>query len=150
METRRYEGIALLKDGTSQSDVARRLSVSRQAIHKWWRTYRDNGWRSLKHRKAPGRPRKFATHQRKCLLELLKKGASHFGYSTDLWTLGRITDLVKRHFGIALHRSHVHRILVASGWSCQKPVSRAIERNEGRIRQWVRTTWPALKKKPGS
>ena len=100
------------------------------------------------HRKTPGRPRTLTAEQRKDLLKLLGKGALNYGFPTDLWTLKRIAQLIRQEFGIAFHRSHVHRILVAEDWSCQVPKLQARERNKRKIRRWIRTTWHDAKKKP--
>jgi hypothetical protein len=32
------------------------------------------------------------------------------------------------------------------GWSCQRPTTRAIQRDEAAVQQWKRKTWPRLKK----
>ena len=42
--------------------------------------------------------------------------------------------------------SQVGRILKASGWSWQKPVHRASQRDEKVIRQWREERWPQIKK----
>ena len=42
----------------------------------------------------------------------------------------------------------VWKILRGLGWSPQRPVGRARERNEAAIRSWQRKTWPGIKKKP--
>ena len=34
------------------------------------------------------------------------------------------------------------------GWSCQRPVGRALERDEDKIRRWKQQRWPEIKKKP--
>ena len=36
----------------------------------------------------------------------------------------------------------------ATGWSCQRPVGRALERDEEKIRRWKQRRWPEIKKKP--
>jgi hypothetical protein len=44
----------------------------------------------------------------------------------------------------------VGRILKASGWSWQKPVHRATQRDEAAIRRWKEERWPALSCRSGS
>jgi len=148
LEERRYNGIVLLKKGFSQSEVARKLKVSRQAVHSWWKIYQRGGKRALRHRKSSGRPKKISDKMRRKLFLLLSQGAQHFGFVSDLWTLNRIVQLIKDQFDISLHRSHVHRILINGGWSCQKPIRKAAERDEKTIQWWIRIKWPAIKKKP--
>ncbi len=70
------------------------------------------------------------------------------GYETSLWSSGRVADLIEQEFGVRYHPGHVWKILVSPGWSCQRPVGRALERNEGAIRYWKKATWPASKKSP--
>jgi len=41
---------------------------------------------------------------------------------------------------------HVGRLMREAGWSRQKPVERASQRNEEAIRKWSQERWPALKK----
>jgi len=49
---------------------------------------------------------------------------------------------------VRYHSGHVWRILRSLGWSPQRPVGRAIERDEKAIAEWKRTKWPVIKKKP--
>ena len=64
-------------------------------------------------------------------------------------TLDRIAEVVRKQFGVRYHSGHVWWILRRKmGWSCQRPVGRARERNEEAIADWQDNIWPALKKKP--
>ena len=83
--------------------------------------------------------------------EALPAGPAAHGYKTALWTSAAllrrsIEDLT----GVGYHPGHVWRLLGASGFSCQRPERRAVERDEKAIRRWQRTDWPALKKRPGN
>jgi transposase len=81
------------------------------------------------------------------LVELLKRGPEALGYETPLWTCRRVAHLIEREFGVRYHPGHVWKILDGLGWSCQRPVGRARERNEAAIRHWKQKQWPATKKK---
>jgi len=59
----------------------------------------------------------------------------------------RVAHLIEDEFGVRYHRGHVWKILDDLGWSGQRPVGRARERNEEQIRRWRRVRWPAIKKK---
>jgi transposase len=99
-------------------------------------------------RSSPGRPPKLSQRQKERLLRLLAKGAFAHGYDTDLWTTGRIVEIIRLTFGTSYHRDHIGRLMRSLGWSCQRPKRRALERDEEAIRQWKRTTWVAVKKRP--
>jgi hypothetical protein len=45
------------------------------------------------------------------------------------------------------HPSQAWRMLRQLGWSCQRPVGRALERDEEKIRRWKQKRWPEIKKK---
>ncbi len=64
--------------------------------------------------------------------------------------LPRVAVLIEDLTGVAYHPGHVWRLLGASGFSCQRPERRAVERDEKAIRRWQRVEWPALKKRPGN
>jgi transposase len=82
------------------------------------------------------------------LVQLLKEGALGQGFATELWTLPRVGQLIEERFGRRYSESQVWRILIALGFSSQRPTCRALERDEGAIRRWKRVRWPALKKTP--
>ena len=83
------------------------------------------------------------------LKAILREGPEKAGFPNGLWTLGRISWVIKQQFGATFHSAQVWRILRHKlGWSCQRPIGRARERNEAGIRDWKENIWPALKKKP--
>src|SRR5574337_1233259 len=93
------------------------------------------------------RPPRLTARQRAKLLTLLLKGARAHGFSTDLWTLPRITTVITRTFGVTYHPAHVWRILRGEGWSCQKPERQARERDEAAVQRWRTERWPHIKKR---
>jgi transposase len=80
--------------------------------------------------------------------KLLAKGAEHFGFRGEVWTGKRVARLIKDELGVTYTPRHVGRILKAIGWSRQKPVERASQRNEVAIERWRTEKWLAVKKKP--
>jgi transposase len=90
-----------------------------------------------------------ATQMEKVIAGLLAGPTAH-GYKTNLWTLPRVAGLIEDLTGVRYHPGHVWRLLGASGFSCQRPERRAIERDEKAIGHWKQVEWPALKKKPAS
>src|SRR5712692_2063376 len=147
LERRRRRAIDLLNADASITDVARRLGCSHSSVILWRDAVRRRGPTALAARPAPGRPPKLTARQRARLPRWLAQGAIAWGFPTDLWTTGRIATLIRRRFGVTLHRAHVGRVLVALGWSCQKPERRAVERDEAAIARWKRYRWVAVKKK---
>lgn len=148
LEKRRLAAIRLWGRGLGNSDVARRLGVRRQTVVRWARQHREAGRKGLERTGPIGRPSRLSATQRKMLVAKLLVGPEALGYETPLWTCPRVADLIEREFGVSYHEAHVWKILRQLGWSPQRPTGRARERNEQKIREWKRKTWPALKKKP--
>ena len=146
LERRRRRAIDLLKAGASITEAARRLGCSHSSVILWRDAVRRRGLTALRAKPAPGRPPKLTARQRAKLPRLLLRGASAWGFETDLWTTRRIAGVIRREFGVSLHRAQVGRVLTALNWSCQKPERRALERDEAAIARWKRYRWTTLKK----
>lgn len=148
LERRRHRAIAFLKAGKNLSTVANAVGSSVSSVFRWWQAYRQHGQKGLQSKPTPGRPPKLSETQKKKLVTLLLKGACAAGYKTELWTLQRIAQVIEKHFGVQYHPSHVWKLLVSLGWSCQKPERRALQRDEKEIAHWKRYKWPHIKKSP--
>jgi len=147
LERRRMEAAELLKRGVSQSEVARRLRVHRQSVIRWARQLAQSGKAGLKKAGRAGRKPRLSSAQLKQIEHALKRGPQTLGYATGVWTASRVRELIEDLCGVRYHEAHVWRILRQLGWSCQRPTGRALERDEGAIRDWKRVAWPRIKKK---
>jgi len=128
--------------------VARAVKSSTSSVWRWRQAYRAEGWEGLRPRPIPGRPAKLSLSQKEKLLRILERGPVAAGYTTDLWTLRRVAQVIRRRFRVRYNPCHVWSILRKLGWSCQKPERRARERNEEEIDRWRRERWPDIKKRP--
>lgn len=146
-EGRRLRGIELLGGGWKQKDVAAALGVTPGAVSQWAKRVREGGIEALRRRKAPGGRPRLSPEQKALLPGVLEQGAESFGFRGDIWTCDRIGEVIRRTFGVSYHPSHVGRILKECGWSLQKPVRRATQRDEQAIARWKLERWPQVKKK---
>ena len=147
LQRRRMRAGRLLLGGMAQSEVARKVGVTRTTVSDWNRQVISGGLEALQ-RRPRGRPSGLDAQQRTDLVRLLKEGALAQGFATELWTLRRVGQLIEEKFSRRYSESQVWRILVSLGFSSQRPTSRALERDEGAIRRWKRVRWPELKKTP--
>jgi transposase len=139
--------VELLGQGLTQAEVARAVGVDARSVRRWKRDLRLGGRSALKAVPASGRPPRLSSGQRQRLERHLLKGAHAAGFATDLWTCPRVAEHIERTFGIRYHVDHVCRLLHQMNWSPQKPTRKAVERDEEGIAQWVKQSWPAIKKK---
>jgi transposase len=147
---RRMAAARLLRQGLSQSEVARRVGVHRQSVSRWARELKQSGVRGLRKAGRSGRPPKLSAAQLRDIEHALKGGPEALGYQTGLWTAGRVRELIEYRTGVRYHEDHVWRILRKLGWTCQRPTGRALERDEEAIRHWKKVYWPRIKKKPSA
>lgn len=146
LEQRRRHAIAMLKRGMKPALVAKTLRTSLVSVGRWRKACRIGGIEALTAKPVFGRPLKLSLAKRRRLAGLLLKGPIRHGFGTELWTLARVAEVIENHFGVSYHPSQVWRILLTLGWSCQKPESRARERDEVAIARWRRVDWPRIKK----
>lgn len=147
LERRRMEAVRLLREGLSQSAVARAVGVHRQSVSRWARELGATGVRGLRKAARTGRPAKLSAAQLRDLERALERGPEACGFASGLWTARRVRDLIEYRTGVRYHEDHVWRILRKLNWTCQRPSGRALERDEAAIRYWKRVRWPQLKKK---
>jgi transposase len=148
LEERRLLGARLLRQGVPQAEVARQVGVHRQSVSRWAEQLKQGGQRALKKAGRAGRKPRLNAADLQRIEHGLKRGPEALGYETSLWTTWRVAHLIEEECGIRYHPSQAWRILQQLGWSCQRPVGRALERNEAKIRQWKQKRWPEIKKKP--
>jgi len=102
----------------------------------------------LVHRMPPGRASRLSAEQKAQLVGLLEQGAEAHGFLGNVWTTKRVASVIKEAFGVRYHPAHMSRLLREIGWSVQKPIRRATQRNDTAIREWWTERWPALLVKP--
>ena len=148
LEERRLLGARLLRPGVHPAEVARQVGVHRQSVSRWAAQLKQGGVRALKKAGHAGRRARLRPEDLRRIERGLKRGPQALGYETSLWTSWRVAHLIEQECGVQYHASQAWRILRQLGWSCQRPVGRALERDEEKIRRWKQQRWPEIKKKP--
>jgi len=133
LQRRRLRAVELVQQGESPEDVARFLGCGRSSVYTWVKLARQGPEKLAAKPHAGPKPRLSAEQLRE-LEELLLEGPKAHGWRTELWTAGRVQEVVRRHFGLDYHPEHVRKIVKRKlGWTSQKPQRRARERDEAAI-----------------
>lgn len=148
LQRRRLKAATLFDKGLAPAEVARRFGVSCQSASRWHKAWAKGGKSALKKTPKAGRPPRLKPAEVADLKRSLKAGPGEHGFATELWTTERVAQVIQNRFGIQYHPDHVGRLLGQIGWSCQRPTTRAIQRDKKAIQRWKQVTWPRLKKKP--
>ena len=151
MEARRRAAAKLFSGGKlTQAEVARKLGVTRTSVHRWFHAWRKGGVTRLRGAGRAGRKPRLEAPDLQRLDKVLRAGARHHGFPTEIWTLPRVATVIQRTTGIEYHPGHVWKLLRNLGWSLQRPARQAKERDDEAIRIWVAKDWPRVKKTPGA
>jgi transposase len=149
-EMRRFRVPELKNEGCTNEEVAEALGVTKGTVTKWMKAAREFGERALPARPRKGSPPELTPEELAALPELLRLGATEYGFGEDLWTCERVAQVIDWEFGVKYHKRHVARLLKALNWTPQKPVVRDLRRDEGEIERWRKEVWPELKKRRGA
>lgn len=139
--------LELHEQGWSGQAIAAALGVTGGAISQWLKRARVGGREALRSHPPPGPTPKLTETQRAALPGVLAKGAEAYDFVGDVWTTKRIAAVIKRVFGVSYHPAHVSRLMRQLGWTVQKPITRASQRDEAQVAAWREETWPALSAK---
>ena len=149
LEARRLRAAELFAAGVTQAGVARQLEVSAQAVSVWHARWKAGGTDGLGSRGPSGPAPRLSDAQLATVEQALLDGAAANGFAGELWTLERIAVVIERLTGVQHHPAHVWALLRHRlGWSVQRPVRRAAERDQDAIDRWVKHDWPAIKQTP--
>jgi transposase len=149
LQARRLRAAELFAAGVHQAEVARQLGVSRQSVHLWHKRWQAEGTGGLRSRGPTGPAPRLSDSQLQRVEEALLKGPGANGFVGELWTLERIATVIERLTGVRHHPAWVWALLRHRlGWSVQRPVRRAAERDQDAIDRWVKERWPRILQTP--
>jgi transposase len=146
-ELRRRVVRAVVHDGVPQTEAARLFGVGRTSIHRWVKGYRRGGRKALAARKRGPKPRsRLAGHQAATVVRLITdRCPDQLKLPFALWTREAVAMLIARRFGVFLSVWTVGRYLKRWGFTPQKPMRRAYERNPAAVRRWLDEEYPAIR-----
>jgi transposase len=147
LEARRRRAVDLLRDGKSNTEVARLVGADVSSVKRWKRAAAQGGSEALAAKPNRGRPPRLTPAQKQELAQVVRAGPLAAGFRTNLWTCRRVRRVIRERFGVQYHRDHVGRVLHALGFTQQKPQRRASERDEVAIESWRKHDWERIKKR---
>ncbi|MFC1770454.1 transposase [Candidatus Margulisiibacteriota bacterium] len=135
---------AIIERKMKQREAVALFQVSRAAIIKWLKEYRQKGLESLK-RKSRGRPKasgKLDIKEVRSLLEIMVNSLpDEIGLEHKLWNKGGIKVLISRKFKKELSLLTVTRLLARENILPKKPVRFPEESNAPLIEEWLKSEY---------
>jgi transposase len=118
-------------------------------VSGWHAAWQRGGTDALRSRGPTGPAPRLSDQQLARVEQALLEGATANGFVGELWTLARIAAVIQRLTGVRHHPAHVWALLRHRlGWSVQRPVRRAAERDQDAIDRWVAEDWPRILQTP--
>lgn len=147
-EALRIKAVKAVQNGMRQVTAAQTFGVTRQAVGKWMRAYRTGGMEALA-AKPQGRPKTGGRLQGWQAATIVNLITDHHPEQLKLpfalWTRGAVRTLIRRRFGIVVSLTTVGRYLGRWGFTPQKPVRRAYERDDVATQRWLKEEYPRIR-----
>jgi len=147
-EDLRRKVLRAILEGEKQMEAAQIFGVTRQAVGKWVKKYREGGVRALRARKR-GRPSKSSLlpwQAAQIAKAVVHRYPEQLKLPFYLWTREAVAELIERKFKIRLSRWTVGRYLAQWGFTPQKPMRKAFEQDPEQVRRWLEEKYPEIRK----
>ena len=145
--------VAMVRAGKTRIEAAATVGVNRRFVGQWVKAAAQSGEAALAGRRRgrrPGEQKALSAGQEEGLRYLIARGCpDQYGLSFALWTRQAVRALIVRESGVWLSLSVVGDYLRGWGFTAQRPVRRATERQDGAVRAWLENTIRRLPARPG-
>ena len=148
LEVLRERAVAMLEAGNSQVAIAAALGVHKDTICRWLAKWRVAGRAALKARK---RGRRYEAQR---LLDpgqagevqalITRHGPDELDLPFALWGREAVRDLVRARMGVPLAIRTVGDYLRRWGFTPQRPIRRARERQDAAVQAWLAEHYPKI------
>lgn len=148
-EDLRRKAVKAVLDGKKQVEVAKLFGVTRQAVGKWMKAYREGGVKKLK-AKRRGRPKGASLlpwQAAQTVKAIVGRNPDQLRLPFCLWTREAVGQYIEIRFGKRLSRWTIGRYLARWGLTPQKPMRRAYEQKPEEVKRWLEEEYPTIKKK---
>lgn len=145
-EALRIRVIEAIRGGMKPAVAARTFGVSRTAVFYWRRTVALGNVRSLRARKRgrPPEPR-LPAHQAATIVKMISdRTPDQLKLPFALWTREAVRDLIAQRSGLRISVRTAGRYLKRWGFTPQKPLRRAYERDPAAVKRWKEEEYPAI------
>jgi transposase len=145
-EELRFRIVAAICGGMKKAVTARTFGVSRTSIDTWLTKVALGNITSLRSRKRgrPPEPR-LAGHQAATIVkQITDRTPDQLKLPFALWTREAVRDLIAQRYGIHFSVRTAGRYLQRWGFTPQKPLRRAYERDPAAVQRWKAQEYPAI------
>lgn len=151
LELRKKAVFAVVKEGLSQKKAAKLFGFSPTSISLYVREYKQYGEDSFNYAKRGVKPNTgiYLSEEETQLLktELLTTTPDEHKLAFSLWNSKAICAFIWQRFNVTYTARGVRDLLRRMGFSSQKPIRKAYQKNEAKILQWLSVEYPRIKQR---
>jgi transposase len=156
LEERHATIIRMKENGFTEKQIIAATGCSRQAIYLLWNKWKKGKSPETKQDAIAVRPRgtKFGerrtlTKQQERIIQkvIINKYPDQLKFDFALWTREAVKKLILQKFDIDMPIRSVGNYLGRWNFTPQKPVKYAWERDPWKVKEWLETAYPAIKKR---
>jgi transposase len=138
----------VLREGRTQAEAAWLVGVHRQVVNRWIGRHRDGGATGLRDGRRISARRGSgiltAVEARRMQGWITNKCPDQLQLPFALWTAQAVRELIHKKPGKSLGLSTMQLYLKRWGFSAQKPLTRAAQRDPQKIAAWLRPDYPRI------
>jgi len=147
-EERRRQVVGLRRAGMTYDAVAAQVGLTRTGVFDICKRFAERGAAGLKsgpRGPEPGTGRFLKAPQEAEIRDLIRRHApDELGLPFALWSRAAARELVMRRCGVRLAVRTMGKYLARWGFTAQKPLRQAWERDPAAVRRWLRRDYPAI------
>lgn len=144
----RNQAIRLRQSGMTYKEIGAIVGVHPTNVCKWWKAYEQGGKKAVAHKvrgRRQGECRTLTKAQERELRHAIKdRCPDQLKLPFSLWTRIAVQQLVKQLYSIRMPIRTVGEYLKRWGFTPQKPLTRAYEKNPKAVQQWLDESYPAI------
>jgi transposase len=144
----RRVAVAMVRAGKTRIEAAEAVGVNRRFVGQWVKAAGQSGEAVLAGRRRgrrAGEQKALSAAQEDRLRGLITQGCpDQYGLSFALWTRQAVRALIARETGVWLALPVVGRYLRGWGFTAQRPMRRASERQDAAVRAWLESAYPQI------
>jgi len=143
----RLRAVQYVLSGKTQEEAAKAFQVHEKVVSRWVVTYRKKGFSGLKGRRK-GRHKGGALkpwQSAQVVRTIQGRCPDQLKLPFYLWTREAVGELIEQRFGVRRSKWQVGRYLAQWGFTPQKPIRKAFERDPVAVKKWIEEEYPNIR-----
>jgi transposase len=147
-EALRQRAVLLVEKGATHMEAVQAVGVHRGTVSRWCGAFRRNGASGIEKgrrgRRVGDQLMLTASEARRVQGWIANKCPDQMQLPFALWTAQAVRELIYKKFGKTLGLSTMQLYLKRWGFSAQKPLTRATQRDPQKIAAWLEHDYPSI------